>query len=262
MKAVVSFTGVMMLLAVAACGGGESTLAGPGNSPALNTGVIEGYITEADVVRGTSAAGDGIPGVEVWCEDPGSGQRLGQDTTGSDGHYRMGGLPEGEPLLLKFQYQLALQNGDANQRVVEGAQQVRLEARQQLRVDAGICPYDDDGDGTPDDVGCDNEQLQVRMQTRQQEQSGSEDSSGAMNQNGTMGEAGESGQNMQQQQSRDQLRDGDCEQDCDCDCNQDRDCDCDRDQTRDQQRDGDCGQGADCDQDQSRDRKRDGNQPE
>lgn len=257
MKAVMSLIGVLILLAVAACGGGGATLAGPEDSTASYTGVIEGYITQSDVARGTSSVGDGIPGVEVWCEEPGTGQRLGQDTTGSDGHYRMEGLPEGEPLLLKFQYQLAMQNGDDNQRVIEGAQQVRLETRQQLRVDAGICQYDDDGDGTPDDVGCDNEQLQVRMQTRQQEQSGGEDASGAMNQNGNMGDGNGSSQQMQQNGN---MGAGSGSEDCDGDPDQTMD------QQRDQLRDGtgdgsgseDCDGDPDQTMDQQRDRMRDG----
>lgn len=164
--------GVVVVLLAASCGGGGATVGVPGDGSALNTGVIEGYITEADIARATSAAGNGIGGVEVWCEDPANGERRGQDTTGSDGHYRIGGLPSDTPMLLKFQYRYGYQAGDDNGRVIEGAQQVRLRDREQLRIDAGICPYDDNGDGIPDDVACSNEQLQIQLRERQQGSAG------------------------------------------------------------------------------------------
>ncbi len=126
-----------------------------------------------------------MSGVEVWCEDPGNGNRLGQDTTGSDGHYRIGGLPADTPMVLKFQYQLGDQSGYDNGRVVEGAQQVRLKAREQLRLDAGICPFDDDGDGIPDEVACNNEQLQVQLRDRQQVRAGEAGSGGEGDSNGS-----------------------------------------------------------------------------
>jgi hypothetical protein len=275
-----------VLLATASCGGGGATLAGPDDGAAVDTGIIEGYITEADIERSTSAAGDGLGGIEVWCEDPGNGQRLGQDTTGNDGHYRIGGLPADTPMLLKFQYQLSSQSGDDNGRVIEGAQQVRLKAREQLRLDAGICPYDDDGDGNPDDVGCTNEQLQVQVRDRQQVKSG--EAGGGQGGSATGG-SGEGGGNSYGDGECDGDGnaygngdgDGECDGDgnaygngdgdgeCDGDGNAygngdgDGECDGDPDQTRDQQqeqlRDG---EGDDCDPEQSRDRDRDGTQPE
>jgi hypothetical protein len=129
--------------------------------------MVEGYITEADIARGSSAVDDGIPGVEVWCEKSGTGQRLGQDTTDSKGYYCIEGLAEGQEMMLRFRYQHAIQNGNQGGSQepidVEGEQQIMLQTREELRIDAGVCAYDNDSDGVPDGVDCDNSQMQVRL---------------------------------------------------------------------------------------------------
>ncbi len=159
---------MVTLLMLASCGGGSSMLIDTPDNTQLETGVIDGYITEADIDRGTSDVDDGIEDVEVWCEDPGTGQRLGQDTTDEHGYYRLEGVPTGEAVMLKFQYQnrSQAQSGDPDPEMIEGEQQVMLQTREQLRIDAGVCEFDEDGDGIPDGVECDNDQLQVRLRTR------------------------------------------------------------------------------------------------
>jgi len=197
--------GIAVATLVTSCGGSGTTIDSTPNTPSY-TGVIEGYITQADIDRGTSDMTNGIPDVEVWCEEPGTGRRMGQDTTDDRGYYCIEGLPEDEELMLKFQYRQRNQVGDDpedddgvaddnggndgddggsdsgnggmgepddgddgaddDETCVEGELQIRLQARDRLRVDAGVCEIDEDGDGNPDDVECDNEQMQVRLRTR------------------------------------------------------------------------------------------------
>lgn len=155
--------GMVAALFAASCGSGAA-LAPESN---LTTGMVEGYITEADIARGTSAVDDGVPGVEVWCEEPGTGQRLGQDTTDSNGYYRIEGLAEGQEMMLRFRYRHAVQNGNqgGSQEPVEieGEQQIMLQAREQLELNIRVRQYDDNSDGVPDEVDCANSQMQVRL---------------------------------------------------------------------------------------------------
>ncbi len=162
MKLMLVVIGVVSMLLLASCGGGASAVNGLDN-PAL-TGVVEGYITEADQARAASAAGDGVGGADVWCEN-GTGEMLRQGQTDATGHYRLDGLPVDCELLLRFRYQARLGDGTGDT-VVEGEQPIRLQARQQLRVDAGVCENDANGDGASDAVECDNSQMQVRLRQR------------------------------------------------------------------------------------------------
>lgn len=248
MNRISALIGLASVMLAVSCSGGSSLGASSDSGELAYSGVVEGYITLDGIFRGTSAVsgnGDGVEGVDVWCEDPGTGQRFGQDTTGPSGYYRMEGLPEGQDLMFKFQYHYGYQNGDYQQKVIEGAQQVRLMEREQLRLDAGICLYDGDGDGNADDSGCDNTQMQVMM--REQTQAGMD----GPGQSG--GEGPDSGQgNGEQAQDQLRLQDGSC--DGDCDGTGEGDGDCDGVQQRD--RDQDCI--GECEGDQSQERNREG----
>jgi hypothetical protein len=80
---------------------------GPEEGVSENTGVVEGSFTETSIGHSVSAIGNGIGGVEVWCENPGTGQRLGQDISDEGGHYRLIGLPVNQEMRFCFRYSIA-----------------------------------------------------------------------------------------------------------------------------------------------------------
>jgi hypothetical protein len=170
------------VLLLASCGGGGGAATTPQPGVSVDTGVVDGYITETDSARAASAAGGGISDVEVWCEEPGTGERYGQDISDASGHYRIAGLPAEQELQLRFQYTHRYEHGSGGEAgsglVVEGAQQIRLQTREQLRIDLGICEQDTDGDGEPDEVVCDNTQMQVRLRDRAQDGTGTGNGNG------------------------------------------------------------------------------------
>ena len=111
---IIMFVLALLLALATACGGGGSTRLAPLQPSATPepTGSVEGYLLEsADGERLVSFSGAPVEGAEVWCED-GSGNRLGEDTTGSDGHFGMYGLPVGETLTLRYRYQLGERNAE------------------------------------------------------------------------------------------------------------------------------------------------------
>ena len=141
-----------ILLAIAAMvfvscgGGGGSTIIDP--NPTEQTASVDGYLTQGGIAeRAASALDDPVEGAEVWCENPLTGEVLGQDGTDASGYFEIDGLPADVDLMLQFRFQA--EGGLSN---VEGGTELHLSAGKRHRMDMRIRQHDADGDGETDAV--------------------------------------------------------------------------------------------------------------
>lgn len=137
---------IAAMMFVSCGGGGGSTIIDP--NPTEQTASVDGYLTQGGISdRAASALDDAVEGAEIWCEDPVTGEVLGQDATDASGYFMLDGLPTGVELMLQFRFRA--EGGLAD---VEGGTKLNLRAGIRQRIDMRIRQHDADGDGETDAV--------------------------------------------------------------------------------------------------------------